>query len=163
MFSQTDIQNYRNIKAPIELREKVLSASENSVTKKYFSLKTISSLAACLLIGIFCVFWFNNLNSPVTITPILPANNYPRGVESVLLVVECDGKMDVSSTDNTFYYFSEDSDEAECLTELKNVNNKLEIQWKVSGSPSFLRVNGELFEVSYSFSDEKIVISKVKK
>lgn len=163
MIRPTDIDGYRNIKAPIELREKVLSASENSVTKKYFSLKTISSLAACLLIGIFCVFWFNNLNSPVTITPILPANNYPRGVESVLLVVECDGKMDVSSTDNTFYYFSEDSDEAECLTELKNVNNKLEIQWKVSGSPSFLRVNGELFEVSYSFSDEKIVISKVKK
>lgn len=163
MFSQTDINNYRKIKAPIELKEKVLSAPRTSSAKKYFSVKSISSLAACLLIGLFCVFWFNNLNSPVTITPISPANNYPRGVESVLLVVECDGKIDVSSTDNTFYYYPEGSDNAECLTELKNVNNKLEIQWNVSESPSFLRVNGEVFEISYSFSEEKIVITKVKK
>ncbi len=163
MFRQTDINNYRMIKAPVELKEKVLSASKTSSAKKYFSIKTISSLAACLLIGFFFVFWFNNLNSPVTITPISPANNYPRGVESVLLVVECDGKMDVSSTDNTFYYYPEGADEAICLTELKNVNNKLEIQWKVSDSPSYIKLNGELYEISYSFQDEQVVINKVKK
>ncbi len=163
MINQTDINGYRQIKAPNGLREKVLSANAHGRSNEFFKIKTISSLAACLIIGVFCFFLFNNLNSSVTITPISPANNYPRGVESVLLVVECDGEIDVSSTDKTFFYYPEGADEAVCLTELKNVNNKLEIQWNVSDSPSFIEVNGELYEISYDFSEEKVVITNVKK
>ena len=163
MISQTDIDRYRQIKAPIELKEKVLSATKMPRSKKIFSIKTISSLAACLIVGVFCVFLFNNSNSPVTITPISPANSYPRGIESILLVVECDGEIDVLAKDNTFFYYPDNSDEAECLTELENVNNKLEIQWKVSESPSYIKLNGEQYKISYSFQDEQVIINKVKK
>lgn len=162
MINQTDINKYRQIKAPLELKEMVLSASKTSRSKKSFRIKTISSLAACLLIGVFCAFWFNNSTSSVTITPISPANSYPRGIESILLVVECDEDIDVLAKDNTFFYYPDNSDEAECLTELKNVNNKLEIHWKVSESPSYLELNGTVYEISYSFQGERIAITKVK-
>ncbi len=164
MISQTDINKYRQIKAPKELKEKVLSSSKSSQSKKhFFNVKTITSVAACLLVGVFCTFLFNNSTDHVTITPISPANSYPRGIDSVLLVVECDGDFDISTEDSSFYYYPDGSEKAECLTELKSVNNELEIQWKVSESPSYVEINGELYEISFSFSEEKAVVTKIKK
>lgn len=165
MINQTDVNKYRQIKAPDKLKEKVFSTPKQHRANVFLNIKTISSIAACLIIGVFSFVLFNNNKLDVTFTHIVPqavTSISSRTIDVVTIMVECNGKFDVSADDDSFSYYLSDSAKFEPLKSLKNVNNVLEIAWTVSDTPSYLKINGELYEISYSFQDNQVVIVKVK-
>ena len=165
MISQSDINEYRQIKAPDKLKEKVFSMQKQRRSIVLLNMKTISSIAACLIIGVFGFLLFNNKPLDVTLTPMTPQTTSSistRTVDVVTIMVECKGSFDVSAEDDSFSYYVSDSAMFKPLKSLKNVNNVLEIAWTVSDSPSYLKINGEMYKISYSLQDNQVVIVKEK-
>ena len=90
------------------------------------------------------------------------SSNYPRMVGSVIIVIESEGKINVSTKDDSFYYFAEDNEHPVALKELKGVKNKLEIGWYVSFDTSYFEVNGETYKISYEYGSIQPIVEKIK-
>ena len=102
MFDSTQVQSYNQIKAPAELRQRVMTACENQETSKAFSWQratvSLAPIAACLLllIGVLAyrqkdplVLQIGNIpitSEYVTLTELAHPNNGSARARTVSLV-----------------------------------------------------------------------------
>ncbi len=166
MFSKCDIEKYRHTKAPSELKRAVLCATQKNPAPRFmFNIKTISAVAACLLVLIVSVVLLRTPTAPITVTveELAVVNTVSRFQKSVTLVVESEGKIDVKTKENSFYVYDSESNSFEILNSLKNVKNKLEIIWQVSKDNAILEINGQVFEVFYDGDTSSVQIKEIKK
>lgn len=164
MVSKKDIDIYRDIKAPSELRDRVMNVSHNiKKENKLLYIKTLSTIAACLMV--FAVGSFL-LNRPADIDEYYvvdysAASITQRMVDTVTVVFEGEGRISAEPEDQGF---SVKADGTEIpLESKKNVNNKLELVWTVSDTPAFVRVNGDVYEVKYDSSLGGVTVNKIEK
>ena len=165
MIKEYDIEAYRSIKAPEDLKLKVLSATRRTaVRKSAVNYKAFSALAACVVLFIVCSFFFGGIDSPVTIEvdTVAVASVSQRMSNCVTLVIESEGKIEFSTSDEGFYLYDDDKNEYTQLKEIKGVKNKLNIQWAVSDEGAVITVNGRQYTVSAD-KDSFVSVTQVKK
>lgn len=167
MNKGSGIEQYRQIKAPAELKARVLSATENTPSKKLLpnilkGYKIVYAMAACLLMLLVGAVVLKNGGTDVNIyvddTAVLSATS--RLTSHVTLVVSSEAELNIETESNNFYLANNGS--LETLKTIKNVKNKIEIVWQISEEKDSIRVNGEDYEVSYSEADQKVIVKKIK-
>lgn len=164
MVNGYDVEEYRKIKAPAELKQRVISAAVRpSARSQFFGYKTVSALAACVLLFIVCTAFFGGSDSAVSIgiDTVAPANASSRMANSVTLVIESEGKIDFSTSDDGFYLYDANGKSYTPLKEEKGVKNRLEVQWTVSDKEAEFVVNHKNYSVSVD--DSGSVNIKVEK
>ena len=163
----SNVEQYRQIKAPAELKSRVLAATENAPSKKTLPVflkgyKVVYAMAACLLMFLVGAVVLKQGGADVSIyvndTAVISSS--PRLASHVTLVVSSDDELDIETQSDNFYL--SESGVLEPLKSIKNVKNKIEIIWQVSNENELILVNGEKYEVSYSETDQKVNVKKIK-
>lgn len=165
MLNNSDIEKYRSIKAPAELKNRVLEqAAAARPKRKILNIRTMSAIAACFLVLLVCIPFLNTNKAPVTISSLRLVSRYsfPRDVGSIVLVIESEGKIDISTDEDCFYYVVDETQKTDTLKVLKGVNNRIEIGWYISDAPSYLKVNGSTYELTYSLYNDELTCKKIK-
>lgn len=151
MIKEYDVEAYRSIKAPEDLKLKVLSETRKAAVRRAAAgYKAFSALAACVVLVIVCSFFFGGIDSPVTIEvdTVAVASASQRMSNCVTLVIKSEGKIEFSTSEEGFYLYDAEKNEYTQLKEIKGVKNKLAVQWAVSDTPAVITVNGEEYIVS---------------
>ncbi|MBQ8830705.1 MAG: hypothetical protein IJ017_03815 [Oscillospiraceae bacterium] len=139
MFSNEQVNAYKNITAPEEMREKVLS-SVGTKKKSRTAAYRYAGLAACLVVIIALSLVFSSMGGATTIYTdgqVITENGVPvysavsamsaRGVFGIELEAELEGKTVISSADGTVYVYDENGE----LTEGETDAEKVSIIWDI--------------------------------
>ncbi len=158
VFEQKEIDAYQNIKAPIELRERILDVCESGVCKKESLLtnrrfiKQVSSIAACFLL-VIALFSFTVLNgSDITLSyenehitesgasilrsQVSPAGHdttTPRAVSQITLpiTVSCEKKATVRVSQGVLFGVDENGEAGDELGQSIEIDGETSLIWVV--------------------------------
>ena len=138
MFSEEQVKAYKNIKAPDEMRQRVLN-SVGTKKKSSHAVYRYSSVAACLavIIAISLVFGSMGGMSVYTGGQEITENGVPvysavsamsaRGMTGINLETELRGKTVISSSDGNVYVYNENGEISDGETE----GGKVTVIWDI--------------------------------
>lgn len=164
MFNKTDINGYRQIKAPAELKSSVLTDACAAPKKNgILDLKVIYGVAACLALVIICSVFMNTPLQPATVSvasgehSVLAASS--RSMTIASLNIEAEGRIIIEKISEGFYLSNEKGELTE-LDKKANAKNEITLYWLISESSAKVKINNEVYNVKCSEDGAKITVEK---
>ncbi len=170
MMNKLDIEAYRQIKAPAELKEAVMRATSKTEKKKFvFNIRTISSIAACfvfLMVGI--VFAVNqNARIDFSVESLPKTSAYAeadaRSMDEILGIInlKSGSKIKIDSISEGFYLIDEVGEKQAIKSGFVS-EREIKLGWIVSDRDGYIKVNGKEYKVVYSEPENEIEIIEIK-
>ena len=151
MIDRKIIDSYKEIKAPEELRQRVMESSSVVPQKKSFaSMRNLSLVAACFVV-VCCLFAFGLFDEQVNID----VDTLPVYVSAVregdpiisFVTIEHEGTIRIKTADNGFYIADNEKVVVSKLNKEYVSEDKIIIGWTGEGSRSSFEINGIEYEI----------------
>ncbi len=167
MFDKQAVDEYRQLTAPTELRQRVMNAAEKKKNNPIRYLPIVGSVAACLaLLVVSAVAWLN-IPADVTVStngflvnaPFETAVvNAPRtqNVPHAMLTLKANGTFTVETDD--VFYIVDTSGNYTPLSSPYRTRDTLSLCWFAAEDTASLTVNGTLYTLQADFENGTVSI-----
>ena len=172
MINQSDIDRYRQIKAPIELKQRIIGdVKKNNIKKRLLYIRSVSAVAACFLVVIVCWSFFKTPNTPYTIDIDSSAYSMISDAEiarvssdlPIKLVITGEGKIRVKVQDDDFYYLDKESKQLKTLKNSITKENEITIVWNAFDKSSKFTINGQNYKIFVNEDTNSVELKKLSK
>ncbi len=173
MINKDDIKKYRNVVAPLGLKDRVVKAVDSVGKKKSrFSMKKTVSVAACFLILFVGIAVFCNPTSPVDVIAegseniSIISQALSRDINPCIATIRLysEGRIKVKPQGDGFYLLDSKDYDFIPLNRAKIFNKKeVVIGWDITQKKSEISINGDLYEIFASGDANSVTIIKSKK
>ena len=172
MINQSDIDKYRQIKAPNELRQRIIGdVKKNNNKKKLLYIRSLSAIAACFVVVMVCWNFFKTPQTAFTIdidTSAYSSISDPEvsRVSSALpikLVVAGEGKLRIKVQDDDFYYLDKDSNQLKLINGSITKENEITLVWNAFEQSSKFTVNGQKYKIFVNEDTNGVEFKKIGK
>lgn len=152
MNNRTYINEYKSIKAPAELKNRVLDSVSTTKKKSVFSYtKTLSLVAACLML-FACIGFIQLFNNPiiVSVEPISVAT-VARDSDSFVAIIKIEhkGTIEIDSKSG-FSHVDECGNVYKTALEGFRTEDCVFLGWKGNEQENIFSVNGVEYKINFS-------------
>lgn len=172
MINQSDVDKYRQISAPNELRQRIIGdVKKNNIKKRLMYIRSISAVAACFLIVIVCWSFVGTPHTPHTIDVDTSAYSSISDTEvsrvsaavPIKLVVKGEGKLRIKVSDEDFYFLDKESNQLKQIKNSVTKENEIILVWNASEYSSKFTVNGQKYRIFVNEDTNNVEIKKIGK
>ncbi|MBR5314009.1 MAG: hypothetical protein IKU45_01190 [Clostridia bacterium] len=160
MINKDIIDSYKQIKAPSELKQRVLLESKRSSNKsKYIAFRSVAMIAACFMI-VCCLFMFGVFGEQVKVEveslPMIASASRDGDNVVAFVTVECDGEINIKVSDECFYVADGEKNIVSKLNNEYTFEDKIILCWTAENEVSFFTVNGIEYEIVKTQTEIKV-------